>query len=308
MAEKETKPDQQLAVLPQSSIVPQSFKELNEFAGIIAKTDMIPNGYKNKPGDCLVAMMMGHELGLPYLMALQNIATINGKPSIYGDLGLALVRSSRQLEEFDEFDQGQALKEQTGKCVLRRAGDKKERVFTFSVEDAKRAGLWGKQGPWTNYPGRMLQMRARAFALRDVFPDVLKGLGIAEEAADFIDTTAERVNLSPAAVPPVNQKPAEAPTEQAKTEATATTKPAETEAPKGYLIDKVSKSAHPGLFYITINGVRYSCANEEVAKGAFELCEHNNKSEKPKRIEFVSETKDGAQFLVSYNVVTVWPS
>jgi hypothetical protein len=60
-------------------------------------------------------------------------------------------------------------------------------VAKFSVEDAKRAGLWGKQGPWSAYPKRMMQMRARGFALRDAFPDVLKGLITAEEAQDYPD-------------------------------------------------------------------------------------------------------------------------
>src|SRR5690606_39168844 len=44
-------------------------------------------------------------------------------------------------------------------------------------------------GPWTQYPKRMRQMRARAFALRDVFPDVLRGMPIAEAV---MDTPAER--------------------------------------------------------------------------------------------------------------------
>jgi hypothetical protein len=35
------------------------------------------------------------------------------------------------------------------------------------------------------YPKRMRQMRARAFALRDVFPDVLRGLPVAEEVMDM---------------------------------------------------------------------------------------------------------------------------
>ena len=56
---------------------------------------------------------------------------------------------------------------------------------TFSQEDAKRANLWGKAGPWTAYPKRMLQMRARSFALRDSFPDALKGVGISEEVRDY---------------------------------------------------------------------------------------------------------------------------
>jgi hypothetical protein len=58
-------------------------------------------------------------------------------------------------------------------------------VVQFSVTDAKKAQLWGKGGPWSQYARRMLQMRARGFALRDAFPDVLRGLITAEEAQDY---------------------------------------------------------------------------------------------------------------------------
>jgi hypothetical protein len=68
-------------------------------------------------------------------------------------------------------------------CVAKRKG-RTPVTAKFSVEDAKRAGLWAKQGPWSAYPKRMLQMRARGFALRDAFPDVLKGMITAEEAID----------------------------------------------------------------------------------------------------------------------------
>ena len=54
----------------------------------------------------------------------------------------------------------------------------------FSVADAKNAGLWGKQGPWKQYPDRMLAMRARGFAARDGAADVLGGLYLSEELQD----------------------------------------------------------------------------------------------------------------------------
>ena len=58
-------------------------------------------------------------------------------------------------------------------------------MTTFSEQDAKVAGLWGKSGPWKQYPKRMLQMRARGFNLRDNFADILGGLITAEEARDM---------------------------------------------------------------------------------------------------------------------------
>jgi hypothetical protein len=71
------------------------------------------------------------------------------------------------------------------------------------VADAKAAGLWAKGGPWTQYPKRMLAMRARGFALRNAFADVLRGLVTAEEAGDYqhIDTVSiDRKNVEPTAI------------------------------------------------------------------------------------------------------------
>jgi hypothetical protein len=55
---------------------------------------------------------------------------------------------------------------------------------SFSISKAKKAGLWGKAGPWQEYPDRMLKMRARGFAGHDAFPDVLRGVRLAEELQD----------------------------------------------------------------------------------------------------------------------------
>ncbi|MNR13270.1 hypothetical protein D3C85_1296650 [compost metagenome] len=101
---------------------------------------------------------------------------------------IALVRSSPLCEYIYETDDGE-----TATCRVKRRGEE-EQVRTFSMTDAKLAGLLGKQGPWTQYPKRMRQMRARSFALRDVFPDVLKGMPVAEEV---MDTPTER-EINPA--------------------------------------------------------------------------------------------------------------
>jgi hypothetical protein len=71
-----------------------------------------------------------------------------------------------------------------GVCVVKRKGRGQHRS-TFSMEDARRAGLLNKQGPWQQYTSRQLKLRARGFALRDVFADVLAGLVTTEEAMDI---------------------------------------------------------------------------------------------------------------------------
>jgi hypothetical protein len=71
---------------------------------------------------------------------------------------------------------------------------------TFNMEDAKKAGLAGKQGPWQTAPKRMLQMRARAFAARDLFADALKGIKSVEELRDYPDEREER-DITPRPAP-----------------------------------------------------------------------------------------------------------
>ena len=165
-----------------TSLAPRNMEEAMEFSKLISQSSMVPAAYKGKPADVLVAVQWGAELGLAPLQALQNIATINGKPSVYGDAALALVRGSAVCEDVEEFIDGEG-EQMIATCIAKRKGCKPV-VAKFGVLDAKAAGLWKKQGPWTQYPRRMLQMRARGFALRDAFPDVLKGLITVEEAQD----------------------------------------------------------------------------------------------------------------------------
>jgi hypothetical protein len=79
---------------------------------------------------------------------------------------------------------------------------------SFSVADAKKASLWGKAGPWSNYPKRMLQMRARSWALRDAFPDVLRGIGIKEEQHDIPPAPAKAKLILPGDPAPAAETPA----------------------------------------------------------------------------------------------------
>jgi len=171
-------------VTTRQGFAPATFTEARQFAEELASSSLVPKAYTGKPQDILVAMQWGAEIGLAPMQALQNIAVINGKPSVYGDAAMALVQASPHCEDIEEYFEGEGTPNPTAVCVAKRKG-RKPVIAKFSVEDAKRAGLWGKQGPWQAYPKRMMQMRARGFALRDAFPDALKGLITVEEAQDF---------------------------------------------------------------------------------------------------------------------------
>ena len=181
----------QLTTTNQRGFAPATLTEAITFSEMLSNSNMVPKAYQNKPQDILVCVQWGMEMGLAPMQALQNIAVINGKPSVYGDAMMALVQASAVCDDVEEYFENEGTPNPVAVCVAKRK-NRKPVVAKFSVEDAKRAGLWGKQGPWSAYPKRMMQMRARGFALRDAFPDVLKGLISAEEAQDYPDEAKPR--------------------------------------------------------------------------------------------------------------------
>lgn len=162
-----------------AGIVPTSIEEVFRLATAIAKSGMAPRDMATAE-KLTVAILHGLEIGIPPMMAINKIAVVNGRPTLWGDAVPALLLSKgfRIREEFETGPAGRAAI-----CtVIRPNGEAITR--TFSETDAKIAGLWGKQGPWKQYPDRMLQMRARGLASRDGAADVLSGIYITEEMQD----------------------------------------------------------------------------------------------------------------------------
>ena len=127
------------------------------------------------------------------MQSLQNIAIINGRPTIWGDAAPGLVFASGLLEDMEEGYRGEAGTDAyRAYCRVKRFNIASPVEHEFSMADAKQADLLGKKGPWQQYPKRMLQMRARGFALRDLFADVLKGMHIAEEMIDITPVETNR--------------------------------------------------------------------------------------------------------------------
>lgn len=173
-----------------------SIENAIQCAEIMAKSSIVPASYQQKPGDIVVAVQFGLELGLKPVQALQNIAVIGGRPCIWGDAMLALCRQKLDWDEsgwFETFDE----KNNVGICRVKRAGGQVHEQ-RFSFDDAKMSTLFNKAGPWKSYPKRMCVLRARGFALRNVFAHHLKGLKTAEEVRDEQLIQAERVVVASA--------------------------------------------------------------------------------------------------------------
>lgn len=189
----------ELAIQPAKGLSLATFDDAFRFAKLVAGTEFAPKDFRGKPESCLLAMQHGAEIGLSPMQSLQNIACINGRPAIWGDAALALVMGSAVCEYVREHVEGEG-QQAVAVCSAKRKNYEQASTSRFGVAQAVKAGLWGKTGPWTQYPERMLQLRARGFALRDAFPDVLKGLITAEEAADYPQPASAPIEFRPAGV------------------------------------------------------------------------------------------------------------
>ena len=107
---------------------------------------------------------------------------------------VAIVLSSGKLKEHKEWFKGTG-DTLAATCSVHREGMEHPYEWTYTVEDAKTAGLWGpedKTVSWHTAPRRMMMMRARAFALRGAFPDVLAGMSVREEFDEEPTATEEK--------------------------------------------------------------------------------------------------------------------
>lgn len=220
-------------------IAPKTLEEGWRLAKYIAASELVPKQYRDKPGDVLIAMQYGLELGFPPMQALQSIAVINGRPSVWGDGFIALILGSEVYREHDEYFivagerrdylTPEDLKRDDTTAVAKfwRRDRPNPIVGVFSVGQAKTANLLGKDGPWKTYPDRMLKMRARGFAGRDGFADILRGVKSTEE---LLDTPNEDLPDLPARPEPM--QPRRASEARATSSSPPATAPASTPAPE----------------------------------------------------------------------------
>lgn len=186
---------------------PKDLRELMRFCELVSQSAICPKSLKGDAMGVMVAVAAGEKHGMDVLGSIQNIAIINGKPSFYGDATLGICRKSPHFGGIREtaggsFDKGDGWAE----CKVWRTGEEANpTVQRFTVDMAKRANLLGKQGPWREYPERMLMFRARGFALRDCFPDILSGIISAEEAMDYNTTVDHKGQPTQAVTGPVRE-------------------------------------------------------------------------------------------------------
>lgn len=160
---------------------PQTAGDYWQLAQILSKVPLLHPAYRGHPHTCFYAMLRGASLGFSPAQAVEYIIPIHDRLTMYGDALLAVCRRSELCGGISETYDEETT---TATCTAIRKGEPTPVVRSFSRADAEKAGLWNKQ-IWRSYPKRMLMMRARAYALRDAYPDILHGVAVWEEVQDY---------------------------------------------------------------------------------------------------------------------------
>lgn len=224
------------------AVVPQSIEEIFRLSKGVVQSGLAPyalTGKTKTPEDVTratsavaIVIMAGAELGLPPMVALRSFTAINGRPALYGDGLINVVRRSKQATKIDvgftPGAKGVYDDDAAGYCTAVRKDTGEEKTVRFTVAQAKRAGLWQTEAlitkevwennqrvrkpnqpndsPWYRYPERMLGWRAAGFCLRELFGDVLGGITDdweAREIGGMVDITPSITVPDRAALPDI---------------------------------------------------------------------------------------------------------
>ena len=157
-----------------------------QHAQAVAQSSLIPDGYRNQPANILWAMDLADALGIPFPQVMQTMVVMRGRMTMSADLMAAIVR--RAGHKLRVREQGMSVT-----ATLIRSDDPDyEFSVTWDDAKAKRAGLWGQRGPWSQYPAQMLRSRAITEVCRQGASDALAGTIYTPEELEVSDTQTTR--------------------------------------------------------------------------------------------------------------------
>jgi hypothetical protein len=158
-------------------------EEMWKYAQALARADIIPKTFQNKPANCFVAMDMAQRLGVGVMEVMQNTYVVHGTPGFSAKYAIGMANKSGVFKGpicFEETGKGDNLSV-TAFGIVRETGQRVD--FTADMAMA-RAEKWTSNPKYKTMPGLMLRYRAATLLIRTTCPEVLLGLQTAEELED----------------------------------------------------------------------------------------------------------------------------
>lgn len=161
---------------------PHDLKSAMQLADVLCRSQLMPKHFRSA-ADVLLATMTGRELGLTTMQSVRSLHVIEGKVGLSSELLLALVKRKAECKFL-------RVVESTDKvCIMQtqREGDPEPTTMSYSMEQAQRAGLAGKDN-WKKHPEAMLRARCASAICRAVYPDLLMGVYSDDEIDEIRDS------------------------------------------------------------------------------------------------------------------------
>lgn len=165
---------------------PQNLEQAWALADALAKSELVPTEYRNKPANVIAMLFMAQDLGVGITHAMREIYVVKGKPSTSSALKVALILQSGVCEAWD------ILESTDDRCTIRtRRRGKKDASMTLTMEEVRRAGFASEGGDlkdtWKKFPRIMLRHRAESWLGDQEYPDIVRGLKTTEEMVETVD-------------------------------------------------------------------------------------------------------------------------
>lgn len=195
-----------------------------QLGSALAKTSFVPKEFRGKPEECAAAILMGDEIGLSPLQALQGVYVVSGRPGLYARTMVAVVLAAgHEVVTTHKTDKSVTVKG-------RRRGSDTWIEECWTTERARRA-KYTSNAKYETDPAAMLYARAAADVCRQIAPDALAGLAYTVEELEIAEPTTVKVTRGQAAGSPATVR---------RAASTMTTAAATIEAPAAPVADEPS--------------------------------------------------------------------
>lgn len=178
------------------------FKEGWNMAGVLANSDLIPQHFRGKKENCLIALNMAQRMQADPLMVMQNLVIVHGNPTFEAKFAIACFNATGKYSPIRYQEVGERDKDSWGYkayAIEKASGEVCEGPIV-TIRTAKAEGWYNKNEKWKNIPDLMLRYRAASWFIRTTDPGVMMGFQTKEEAEDFTDFE-EVINSTSADIP-----------------------------------------------------------------------------------------------------------
>ena len=164
----------------------REFSDMWKIATQYSKSDLVPENYKGKPQNVIIALGMAQKTGFDVYTIMNNLNIVKGKASWSGSFCRTLIEATGLYKDLDLIEVGEKGKDDWGYYAqaVRKTDGKIVKGATVTIGMANAEG-WLKNPKWKSMPELMLQYRCMAFFARVYASSAINGIQTTEEIEDI---------------------------------------------------------------------------------------------------------------------------